>query len=96
MELELIIQEVENGFHFTDSEVDIKILAEGNGYKLHWKNLKENAYETRDFPNITKQQAYGEFLGYIQDYWSSALGPGWMIANMEEIKKKFEPLEKYR
>lgn len=95
MPLNLIIEEIEGGFHFRDSFVDIQVMDTGNGYEMRFESIMPKFITRLKMNAKNKKSVYNEFRMAIDDYLSRPLDEAWRIIHEDKIKELFEPLAKY-
>jgi len=93
--LDLIVEELDNGFRFKDPVVEIKIVKDIDTYQVLW--TADGKTSVHPLSKITNQQeAYRAFRQEIRGYWQNNLGFLFEINNKERIEEIFKPLAKYQ
>lgn len=95
MVLDFIIEEIEGGFHFRDSLVDIKVTSFGSRYEMRWENTIPGVVTNLPMASRNINSMYRDFRMAIDDHWSSPLDDAWRIVHEEKIEELFKQLKKY-
>lgn len=92
--LDLLVEELDDGFRFKDPVIDMKVVAEGDHYQMLWTAAGTTC--VHPFPTIkNKQDAYDVFRAQISCYWTSYVDTFFEMNNKERIEELFKPLAKY-